>query len=162
MMNIANSVLWLLPLVLVGAGFLLSGVKKFRFGRLGGMVAVFLAAFLQDLQATSFRNDTLDSIFSLFVLMVFTDLFWRIIRLKTKIVRVVGLLTGIILFTVFYGDWISGGPKNIFTKHSAKIISEYKNGKQAYFIKRRPAPQDTVTGFEYVLFKERGFSFFVP
>jgi len=157
-MNVVDDVLWFFPLVLVAVGFLTSRIKGFKFGRLAIYVVVFLAAFLLDLLATSFKQDVLDSIFSLIVLMVFADLFWKIIRLKTKIVRVVGLLTGMVLFIIFYGSWVVSGPKGMAVKLSTEIVSYYKNGKHSYYIKKRQAVEDTVVKPEYVLFKVRGFS----
>lgn len=158
MMNLSDSVVWILPLILAAVAFLTSGIRGFRFVRLGVYVAVFLAAFLLDLQATSFKYDVLDSIFSLLVLLVFGDMIWKIIRLKTKILRVVGLLAGIVLFIAFYGSWIIGGPKGVAQKHSTEISSGFKIGKQAYYIKKRLSSADSSTRQEYILYKVRCFS----
>jgi hypothetical protein len=156
-MNYRDGLLWLFPFIIVTAGFFSSNINHFRFGRVGLYVLVFFAAFLFDLQATSFKNDVSDSVFSLIMLLMLSDLFWRIIKLKTKILRIAGVLVGLILFMAFYHDWIADGPEGLARRHSAQVVAKYKNGKHTFYLKKKQVKNDSLTEQEYALFKERGF-----
>lgn len=156
-MNYRDVVLWISPFILLSAGFFTAGIRRFRFGRIGLYVLIFLAAFILDLQATSFKTDVMDSIFSLIVLLMLSDLFWRIVRLKTRVLRFAGILVGLILFITFYHDWITDGPEGLTRKHSAEVIANHQNGKQKFYLKKKYVKNDTLTEQAYVLFKERGF-----
>ncbi len=136
-MNTAHFLIWVTPILVLIAGFFASMIKQFRMGRYGIYLGVLFLAFILDLQSTSFKFDVLDFVFSQLVLLVLADFFWRVVRGKAVVLRVIGLITGCVLFGLTYKEWILKGPGPASMQHvqQSKRLSEYKAHNKIFFIK---------------------------
>jgi hypothetical protein len=135
--SLYQMLLWMTPFFMLGIGFLTSMVKRFRLTRYGIYCIILLIAFLFDLQSKSFCNDKFDLVFTQFVVWVFADFFWRIIRRKNRVVRIIGLTAGLLLFFWNYHEWIFVGPVSLNRLWNAQVVAEKSAKKTVYYVKRR-------------------------
>ena len=155
-MKSLHFIVWIVPFLLMGAGFFTSKFKKFRFARLCVYVVILFLAFLLDLQSTSFVSDAADVLFSQIILITFSDILWRILRGRVKVIRIATAVTGLLLFGWWYKDWITDGPALLHLRWSTRIIERHVGAKGKYHIKEeitRKRNEEPVR--EFVLYKGR-------
>ncbi|MBN1759864.1 MAG: hypothetical protein JW863_16170 [Chitinispirillaceae bacterium] len=129
--------LWLTPVLMLAVGFLSSMVTRFRFTRYGIYCLILFIAFLFDLQSKSFFNDRYDLIFTQLLVWVFADFFWRMVRRKNRILRIAGLVIGLVVFVWNYYEWIIVGPASLNRLWNAQVLTEKNAKKTVYFVKKR-------------------------
>ena len=130
-------IFWFTPFFMMAAGFLTSMLTRFRLTRYGVYLAILFIAFLFDLQSKSFYNDKLDLVFMQFLVWVFADFFWRVVRRKNRVLRIAGLLMGLLLFLWNYHVWILVGPASLNRLWNARVLTEMHAKKTVYYVKKR-------------------------
>lgn len=134
-MAISKYTIWLLPCIMVAAAFFTSGIKRFRFVRLGVSFAVLFCAFLLDLQSLSFRLDRLDFAFEMLVVFVIADFMWRGVRKRNCVFRIGVLALGVGFFCLRYIDWFVPGTASVGTLKESAHLSVFKAHKRLFFVK---------------------------
>jgi hypothetical protein len=134
-MTFLKYTIWLLPCIVVAAAFFTSGIKRFRFGRLGIYFVVLFSAFLLDLQSLSFRVDRIDFALEMTVLFVIADFFWRGIRKRNTVFRIGVLALGLGFFCLKYIDWFFAGTASVDALKETMHLSTFKAHQKIFFVK---------------------------
>lgn len=158
-MEFKEIILWLAPLFIIIAALFTSAIKKYTYQRYSIYFVMILSAFLLDLQSLSFPVDILDTLFSLIVLLIVADFFWRGIRLKHKLLKALSLLIGLILLVITYKTWVLEGPKTVKQHIFSKVLEHSCPPVKGFHIKQRALlATDTTATSCLELYKKRTFS----
>ncbi len=92
-------------------------------------------AFLIDLNSLKFSDYRLNIILFLSVTLVFSEIFWKLIRSAKKSIATISLITGILLFTFAYKQWVLLGPAKFSTIWESPVVSEFTRGADRYKVR---------------------------
>lgn len=140
-MNLSDLMLWLAPVIVVSGGICLSHVKKMKLLRYIIYGAVFFTAFLIDLNSLKFSDYRLDIALFLSVTLVFSEIFWNLIRSANKTVAMLSLFAAILLFAFVYKQWAILGPAKVRTLWESPVVSEFTRGADGYKIRESVSGQ---------------------
>lgn len=131
-MNFWEFVLWLAPVFIVAGGLFLSNLKKIRTLRYVFYSLVLFTAFLIDLNNVIFSNYKLNMILFLVVSLFFSEFFWKMLRSKKRILVILSVISGLLLFAFEYKDWVFTGPTHFRVLWESPVVSEYKKENEIY------------------------------
>jgi len=145
----------LLPVFIGAAGFVINRWAPLRKARYSLYAAIFLVAFIFDLNNISFASDTLNSLFYLVVFVAISEIVWLCAAKKNKLLLGCALCVFAPLFIYLYAAALVILP---FPCHEGKraVVERYNCGSHSYILKKQPSLDVFQPGHVYILSRSTG------
>jgi hypothetical protein len=127
--------LWLVPLSVVPASYVVYRYCPLRKARYYFYAVVLIAAFFLNLFRISFWNELFDTVEFVSINFICAEFFWNLLRVKSRKLFRVFLVMALCLFGIGLKRWIVAGPNHARELWKPCTASTYHRGSDNYAVR---------------------------